>query len=185
MNPTVRFPAFFSTAPQHACARLRAIARRCWLRLALCGAAVSPLACDQGFAPPDEPATGTIVVDITYENYPDAWPPDEEIYELLFVALRFVPKDTTDFLQLNRLIFSDRLQFRVERQTITLEDVEAGVYPYSGVAHKYGPDLFDWRPIGLVEENGGILVVSDGQTTRVSMSADFLDPPPFPPPDDS
>ncbi len=139
--------------------------------------------CDQGFTPPDAPPTGAIMVDITYENHPEAWPESEDIYELLFVALRFVPEDTTDFLQLNRLVFSDRLQFHVAQQTVTLDSVAAGVYPYSGVAHKYGPELFDWRPIGLVEENGGVLVVSSGEITRVSMSADFLNPPPFPPPD--
>ncbi len=145
--------------------------------------AVFLAACDQGFAPPDAPPTGTLVVDITYENYPDTWPATEDIYELLFVALRFVPKDTTDFLQLNRLVFSDRLQFHVERQTVTLDSIGAGLYPYAGVAHKYGPELFDWRPIGLVEEGGGVIVVSTGETTRVSMSADFLNPPSFPPPE--
>lgn len=145
--------------------------------------AVFLAACDQGFAPPDEPPTGTLVVDITYENHPETWPPTEDIYELLFVALRFVPKDTADFLQLNRLIFSERLQFHVERQTVTLDSVATGIYPYSGVAHKYGTDLFAWRPIGLVEEGGGIIIISPGQTTRVSMSADFLNPPPFPPPE--
>ncbi len=139
--------------------------------------------CDHGFAPPDEPTTGTLVVDITYENHPETWPPTEEIYELLFVALRFVPKDTADFLQLNRLIFSERLQFHVERQTVTLDSVITGVYPYSGVAHKYDVDLFAWRPIGLVEEGGGIIVISPDETTRVSVSADFLNPPPFPPPE--
>lgn len=145
--------------------------------------AVFLAACDQGFTPPEDPLTGTLVVDITYENHPETWPPTEEIYELLFVALRFVPKDTADFLQLNRLIFSERLQFHVERQTVMLDSVRTGVYPYSGVAHKYSPDLFAWRPIGLVEEGGGIFVISPGETTRVSVSADFLNPPPFPPPE--
>ncbi len=145
--------------------------------------AVFLAACDLGFAPPDDPPTGTLVVGITYENYPETWPPTEEIYELLFVALRFVPKDTADFLQLNRLIFSERLQFHVEQQTVTLDSVGTGLYPYAGVAHKYSPDLFAWRPIGLVEEGGGVIVISPGQTTRISMSADFLNPPPFPPPE--
>ena len=183
----VRFPALSSTVSSRACAAVRPA----WLSVTTCVttcattcvAAVLLAACDQGFAPPDEPPTGSIVVDITYENHPEAWPVSEDIYELLFVALRFVPKDTTDFLQLNRLVFSDRLQFHVAQQTVTLDNVAAGVYPYAGVAHKYGPELFEWRPIGLVEDNGGIIVVPAGEAARVSVSADFLNPPPFPPPE--
>ncbi len=176
---SVRSPASFSTVLR------RAFFLACSVILlpAVLTLAVFLAACDQGFAPPDDPPTGTLVVDITYENYPETWPATEDIYELLFVALRFVPKDTADFLQLNRLIFSERLQFHVERQTVTLDSVGTGLYPYAGVAHKYSPDLFAWRPIGLVEEGGGVIVIEDGKTTRISMSADFLNPPPFPPPE--
>ena len=176
---SVRSPAFFLTVLR------RRFLLPCPIVLLPAGLALAVLlaACDQGFTPPEDPPTGTLVVDITYENFPETWPPTEDIYELLFVALRFVPKDTADFLQLNRLIFSERLQFHVERQTVTLDSVGTGIYPYSGVAHKYSPDLFAWRPIGLVEEGGGIIVVSPEETTRVSMAADFLNPPPFPPPE--
>lgn len=139
-------------------------------------------ACDHGLSPPEEPAAGVVVVDVSYAGHPDAWPPDEALHDLLFVAMEFVPRDTVDFLQLNRMVFSDRLRYRVPGQTITLEDVPAGPYPYAGVAHKYGPGTFDWRPVGLVEENGGILLVAPGETTRVSVTVDFVDPPPFPPP---
>lgn len=137
--------------------------------------------CDHGFAPPEEPPTGVVLAEITYVDHPEAWPPDDELRELLFVAMRFVPKDTTDFLQLSRMIFSDRLELRVPNQRVVVSDVPTGPYLYAGVAQKYGPDPFDWRPVGLVEENGGAFFVAPGETTRVTVSVDFRNPPRFPP----
>lgn len=137
--------------------------------------------CDHGLVPPDAPPTGAIRVDISYEGHPESWPPSDSVRDLRFVAMRFVPRDTADFLQLNRIVFSDRLEARVQRQTILVPEVETGAFLYAGVAQKYGPGVFEWRPVGLVAENDGVFVVSDGDTTRVSVHVDFHDPPLFPP----
>ncbi len=152
--------------------------------IALCFvmAALGPAACDHGLAPPEEPPTGVIAADIIYIGHPEAWPPDQQLLELRFVAMRFVPQDTADFLQLNRMVFSDPLERRVAGQRVILDDVEAGPYLYAGVAQKYGHGAFDWRPIGLVRENGGVFQIASNETTFVSVEADFLNPPPFPPP---
>lgn len=144
-------------------------------------AAVAVAACDHGFEPPNEPTTGTIVADIQYVGHPDAWPPESELRELLFIAMRFVPRDTSDFLQLNRIVFSDRLAFRVAGERVVLSDVPTGPYPYAGVAQKFGGDPFDWRPVGLVEDDGGMFVVTARETTFVTVEVDFVHPPDFPP----
>ena len=141
-------------------------------------------ACDHGLVPPDEPPAGTLIVDVHYAGHPESWPEADELHDLRFVAMRFVPQDTSDFFQLNRMVISNRLDYNVPQQTVVLEAVQATPYPYAGVAQQYGSGTFDWRPIGLVEDNGGVIILAPNETTRVSVTADFLDPPPFPPPQD-
>ena len=136
--------------------------------------------CDHGLSPPEEPPKGTIVADISYTG---PWPPAAELHELLFVALRFVPRDTSDLLQLGRMAISDRLEIDVPSQRIIVEDVRTGPYLYSGVAQKYGSGTFDWKPIGLVRADDGIFVVSADETTYVDVDVDFDNPPVFPPTD--
>ncbi len=138
--------------------------------------------CDHGLAPPAEPETGVILARVQYEGGAAAWPPPDSLRDLRFVAMRFVPRDTTDLLQLNRLVFSDRLQSNVAEQDVTVSGVETGTFLYSGVAQKFGPEPFDWRPVGLVTDGEGIFVVSAGETTTVDVVVNFYDPPPFPPP---
>ena len=135
--------------------------------------------CDAGLEPPPEPKAGAIEVIIDYAG---AWPPPSELKDLRFVAMRFVPRDTADFLQLNRMAISDRLAFNVDADTVLLPDVEAGPYPYSGVAQQFAADLLAWRPVGLVAGDGGLVIVEPGDTASVSMTVDFDDPPVFPPP---
>lgn len=151
-------------------------------RLAVTALVLVSSACDHGFAPPDEPSTGVLVADITFSGHPGSWPPDRELEQLLFVAMRFVPRDTSDFLRLNLIEWSDPLRIHVPGDRILMDEVPTGPYLYAGVAQKYGPGAFDWRPVGLVEENGGVFVVAAGETSFVAVRVDFTNPPHFPPP---
>lgn len=136
--------------------------------------------CDQGLAPPEEPPMGAIQGYVTYSDRP-TWPPRDSLRDLRFVALPFVPRDTVDLLQLNRLVFSERLAYRVARDTFHIDDVPAQAYVYNAVAQQFTRDILDWRPVGLYEENGGLLVVRPDETTFVEISVDFRNLPPFPP----
>lgn len=136
-------------------------------------------ACDGGLAPPDAPPTGTIRGTV---HYAGAWPPADSLRDLRFVAMRFVPQDTADFLELSRLVFSPHtLQRFVDHDTFVVRDVAAGAYVYSGIAQQYSPSLFAWRPVGLYEANDGVFFVSSGETTDVAITVDFRALPPFPP----
>ena len=95
--------------------------------------------------------------------------------------MRFVPEDTADFAQLNRFVFSPPLSRYVAEDVAIVDKVVTGPFFYSGVAWKYGSDLFDWKPVGLVEENGGVFVVQENETTFVEVTVDFRNPPVFPP----
>lgn len=160
--------------------KLSSFDTRFLLVVLLAGIAVA--GCDHGLAPPAEPETGVVRVHVEYLQSPEDWPPPDSLRDLRFVAMRFVPRDTSDLLQLNRLVFSERLSDSVSSQVVILPAVETGPFLYAGVAQKFGPDIFDWRPIGLVTDNGGIFVVATDETTDVSVVADFGNPPPFPPP---
>ena len=137
-------------------------------------------ACDAGLAPPDEPPLGDIHGVVTYVA--SSWPPPDDLHDLRFVALPFIPRDTADlFRNLDQLVVSSRLAYHVARDTFFIRDVPAGTYLYSGVAQQVSPALLDWRPVGLVEQTGGLVQVRGGQTTSVSVHVDFSHPPPFPP----
>ena len=136
--------------------------------------------CDHGFVPPDEPATGTIQASVTYVGM---WPPQAQVHDLRFVAMRFVPKDTADFLQLTRMAISGRLEYGVDSDVILLQNVETGAFFYSGIAQQFDSDLLAWKPLGLYEENDGVFWVTADHTTEISLTIDFAFPPPFPPPD--
>ncbi len=138
--------------------------------------------CDHGLVPPDAPPTGAIRGVITYAEGA-AWPPPDSLHDLRFFALPFVPRDTLDFFRdLNQLVFSDRLRLRVDRDTFFVENVEARVYVYSGVAQQFTGNLLDWRPVGLYTGAGGIFLVRPDAVTEVAISVDFRHPPDFPPP---
>lgn len=138
--------------------------------------------CDHGLAPPEAPETGVLRAYVEYVQDPDEWPSQDSLADLRFVAMRFVPRDTTDFLQLNRIVFSDPMPHPVREDVVVIPDVAVGAFLYSGVAQKFGPGNFDWRPVGLVTENGGFFTVSADETTDVHVLADFDHPPEFPPP---
>ncbi|MEQ9105203.1 MAG: hypothetical protein RIE53_10970 [Rhodothermales bacterium] len=138
--------------------------------------AVAAFGCDAGLEPPPEPGFGRLEVHVAYTG---EWPPAQELRDLRFVALRFVPRDTTDLLQLNRMVISGRLDRNVPADTIALDMVPEGTYVYAGVAQQFSADLFAWRPVGLVD---GAFDVLPGAVTRVTTHVDFGSLPPFPPP---
>ena len=137
------------------------------------------LGCDHGLVPPDSPSSGTIRASVTYIG---VWPLESEVHDLRFVAMRFVPRDTADFLQLNRMAISDRLEYNVRSQEVEISEVETGAFLYTGIAQQFSKDLLSWRPLGLYEENDGVFFVTKSETTDVSIVVDFASLPVFPPP---
>lgn len=135
-------------------------------------------ACDHGLAPPDEPQFGAVDVRVSYEG---PWPPADSLFDLRFVAFRFVPQDTADFFRLTELVFSDRLQYNVDSERVFVDELAAGTFPYSGIAQRFSANILDWRPVGLYEEDGGLFTVAAAETTRIEIRVNFLDLPPFPP----
>ncbi len=89
--------------------------------------------------------------------------PEAELEDLRFIGMRFVPQDTTDFFRLNEMVISERLPDYVDRHTFTMDNVPTGTYFYSGVAQQYASDLLSWRPVGLVESDGGRFYRSTGR----------------------
>ena len=70
--------------------------------------------CDHGLEPPDAVPEGAIRGTITYTQGTAHWPTGDSLRDLRFFALPFVPQDTLDlFRDLNVLVFSDRLAYRV------------------------------------------------------------------------
>ncbi|TDI76657.1 MAG: hypothetical protein E2O84_02145 [Bacteroidetes bacterium] len=134
--------------------------------------------CDGGLAPPELKPFGSISGIITYSG---SWPPADSLDDLRFIAMRFIPADTADFLQLNKMEISSSLDLFVDTDSFLIENVIPGGFFYSGVAQKFSIDLLAWRPVGLVEENGGIFEVEPASRTVVSIHVDFDHLPPFPP----
>lgn len=139
--------------------------------------------CDSGLEPPPaEPEpVGVILGTITYSG---EWPPQNELRELLFVPLKFYPSDfaevLSEFLKGN-LKSSERLQFYVESDTFIVSELENGLYVYNIIANQYGPQpLADWRPLGVYDENDGLIFI-EGDTVQISIHVDFDNLPPFPP----
>jgi hypothetical protein len=139
---------------------------------------VASLGCDAGLQPPEDEGTGTITGKISYLP---PWPSSTEVKDLRFIAMRFIPQDTTDFFRLNEMVISERLPSGVEVHEFTLSDAPVGTYYYAGVAQKYADDLLAWRPVGLVETDGGTFFLSRGGLVEVNVIVDFNNPPVFPP----
>ena len=136
------------------------------------------VACDHGLAPVDE--EGEIHANITYVG---EGPDKDAFYDLRFVAMRFVPESTTDFLRLEELEISDELETHVDQQRVVIEDVRNGMFFYSGVAWQFSPNIFqDWRVLGLYEDNGNEFTVR-GDVVEIDVVVDFDDLPDFPPED--
>lgn len=137
--------------------------------------------CEGGLEPPMEETnpTGVITGTVTYSG---KWPPADSLEDLRFVPLKSPPQTAQDiFSDIENLVFSQQLNFFVERDTFTVTDVPNGVYVYNTVAQQFGGIIFsDWRPVGLYKENDGIIIV-DADTTSITIHVDFSNLPPFPP----
>lgn len=144
----------------------------------LFGCVLLSIGCDGGLAPPPTERNGVILGIVDYRG---VWPPPDSTRDIRLVAMRFVPRDTSDFLELNRLAISDRMTYLAPAETVLISDVRPGVFVYTGVAVNYSSSIFAWRPVAVYEENGGIFEVQPGDTTRVAIHVDFSQPPPFPP----
>ncbi len=145
--------------------------------LVLAIALLASSGCDSDIAPPIDVSVGSIRGIIEYTG---GWPAGDAIVDMRFVAMRFVPLDTADFLQLNKLEFSDRLEYGVESQTVVLKDVPAGTYPFAVVARQKTSDPFSWEALGIYEENSRIFTVARDDTVDVAIAVDFDNLPDFP-----
>ncbi len=123
--------------------------------------------------------TGTITGTITYSG---EWPPEDSLIDLRFVPLKSPPQTAQDiFADIENLVFSEKLDFYVERDSFIVEDVPNGVYVYNAIAQQYGERILqDWEPVGLFTENDGVIIV-EGDTTSITIQVDFDNLPPFPP----
>jgi hypothetical protein len=134
--------------------------------------------CDHGLQPPGVEAKGSISGTVIYSG---EWPPRSQVQDLRFVAMRFVPQDTLDFLQLNRMAISGTLRYGVASDTFSIRDVEPGVFLYSGIAQQQSTDILSWRPVGLLDGDGGFFSVEPASEQVVTIEVDFGNLPIFPP----
>ncbi len=142
-------------------------------------AVVLAAGCDHGFSPPDVAPPGRILGTVSYTG---SWPPADSMRDLRFVAMRFMPQDTTDFLRLNEMAISAGLRRDVAADSFSIEGVDPGPFVYAGIAHQFDANILSWRPLGLVTGNGGIFIVESGQDVHVHVDVDFGHLPVFPPP---
>jgi hypothetical protein len=126
--------------------------------------------CESEIRPPDEPATGTIQGRVEYVN---TWPPRTEVRDLRFVALPFVPRDSTDILRINDLIASETLTYGVDSESFVVSVVPAGTYPFSGIARQRTEDLLSWEALGLYTADEGVFEVREDQVTDLVITVDF------------
>ncbi len=137
--------------------------------------------CEGGLEPPMKKPNPTGVI-TGIVNYSGEWPAEDSLIDLRFVALETKPQTATDIVSVfPNLPFSETLDFNVERDTFLVDSVANGVYVYNTIAQRYGEQILqDWRPVGLYEENDGIIIVDD-DTVSITISVDFENLPPFPP----
>lgn len=135
--------------------------------------------CEGGLEPPQTEPSPEGVISGTV-HYTGNWPPSSELQDLRFVPLKIVPQSPTDLLSdFQNLGFSDKLDFNVESDTFLVDDLQNGVYVYNVIAQQFGGS-FDWRPVGVYEENDGVIIL-EGDTIRITIEVDFDNLPPFPP----
>ena len=149
--------------------------KRNGLYIALC---LLLMSCDNGLEPPGEAGTGSIRGTIEYLG---TWPAADSLQDLRFVAMRFVPQDTSDFLQLADMEISNGLNVNVETDTFIIPEAKSGLYVYSGIAQQFEANFLSWRPVGLYTDTAGIFSVSLGESTEINIRVDFNNVPVFPP----
>jgi len=133
--------------------------------------------CESAIRPPDDVRTGTIHGRVEYLN---VWPPENEVRDLRFVALPFVPRDSTDILRINDLVASSRLTYGVNSESFVVVGVPAGTYPFSGIARQRTEDLLSWEAIGLYTDDEGVFEVSEDEVVDLVILVDFNHPPDVP-----
>ncbi len=133
----------------------------------------------EGLAPLDDvDPEGIIAVTITYEG---DWPSSNELFDLRFLAFRFIPQNESDFTRITEMVVSDRLQYNVDEQTIVIRNIRNGTFFYNAIGWQFGPDIFsNWRPAGEYRENDGIAVLR-GDSIHLDIHVDFDNLPAFPP----
>lgn len=138
------------------------------------------LSCNEGLEPPPPPPpTGVLLGEVHYSG---RWPSADSLREIRFVAMRLIPRAISDFTDLNNIEFSGGLRRNVDTDTFSIRRLPNGLYPYSGVAWRYGPNVFmDWKPVGLYSDPLGRGLDIRGDTVRVLIRVDFGNLPPFPP----
>lgn len=113
-------------------------------------------------------------------NYSGEWPPSSQLKDLRFIPLKTVPQDIAEIIaDFQNLKFSEKLNYNVESDTFLVDDLENGVYQYNAIVQQFG-GIFEWRPVGVYEENGGLIII-EGETVEITIEVDFANLPPFPP----
>lgn len=135
------------------------------------------LSCNKGLEPEEVEPEGTLIVNILYAS---DWPPQEEFFDFRFVAFKFQPETEADFLRINEMLISNPLDYGVESQTLTLENVQNQKFYMGAIAWQYGSNIFaDWRAAGLYTTGNGQFTI-EGNTVEITITVDFNDLPDFP-----
>jgi hypothetical protein len=133
--------------------------------------------CNQGLAPDTSASEGTLIVNLIYNS---EWPPQDQIFEFRFVAFKFKPATTFDFLRINEMVISDVLEYGVDRQQIIFEEVPNQRFYAGAIAWQFGPSLLtDWRAAAVYAEGNGEFEI-DGNTVEITIEVDFNNLPDFP-----
>lgn len=132
------------------------------------------IGCDHGFSPP-EIRYGTIEAHIKFQGTRP-----QNIDQIIFAAARFKPILITDIVtRFNEIAISSNLKSLIpaDDQTelvVRLENIEAGLYPYLGVAMtETGQALTSARIVVPYRGGDGSVLVTSNQTVRVDLIANF------------
>jgi hypothetical protein len=125
--------------------------------------------------------TGTIRGRVTYTGQ---WPPESQLQDIRFVAMKFQPRNAQDILfalLTGELVSTEGLRRNVAVDTFSVRDVPNGTYVYNGIARQFGPNqLNDWDALGLYKPNKGVFTIR-GNDIFIEINVDFNNLPPFPP----
>lgn len=139
--------------------------------------------CMESLGPAEEELgpTGTIRGRVTYTGQ---WPPESQLQDIRFVAMKFQPRNAQDILfalLTGDLVSSEGLRRNVPVDTFTVVNVPNGTYVYNGIARQYGSNqLNDWDALGIYKPNNGTFTIR-GNEIFIEINVDFGNLPPFPP----
>jgi hypothetical protein len=133
--------------------------------------------CNKGLAPDTSAKEGTLIVNLVYAS---EWPAQDQIFEFRFVAFKFKPATTFDFLRINEMLISDPLLYGAEQQQIIFEEVPNQRFYAGAVAWQFGPSILtDWRAAAVYADGNGEFEI-DGNTVEITLIVDFNNLPDFP-----